>query len=149
MKNKIIIGSFLLLVSFAFGRYSASYMTSKSSSTTTSDTQIEDQSLTKIHTVIVTLEKPNGDKQTTEIIDDNTIKNDKKDEESTNKTQTEKTQGEGNTKYNLSVFAVTSVKKLEEPNYGLEVSKEILGPITMGVFGINNGQIGVSIGINF
>lgn len=36
------------------------------------------------------------------------------------------------------------------PLYGVSVSKEILGPVTLGVFGlITNGVIGLSVGVNF
>lgn len=35
------------------------------------------------------------------------------------------------------------------PTYGISVSKEILGLITVGAFGLTNGAIGVSLGLNF
>ncbi len=40
-------------------------------------------------------------------------------------------------------------KRLIEPVYGLSVSKEVLGPITVGVFGFTNTTVGVSVGISF
>jgi hypothetical protein len=35
------------------------------------------------------------------------------------------------------------------PTFGAAITKEIAGPITAGVWGLNNGTVGVSIGINF
>jgi hypothetical protein len=35
------------------------------------------------------------------------------------------------------------------PTYGVSVSKQLLGPVTVGGFGLTNGTIGISIGINF
>lgn len=35
------------------------------------------------------------------------------------------------------------------PSYGIAVSKEFIGPITIGGFGLTNGIFGLSIGINF
>ena len=35
------------------------------------------------------------------------------------------------------------------PIYGIAVSREFIGPITGGVFGLTSGVVGISIGINF
>lgn len=35
------------------------------------------------------------------------------------------------------------------PIYGISVSKEVFGPFTVGAFGLTNGTLGLSIGINF
>lgn len=40
-------------------------------------------------------------------------------------------------------------KGLLVPVYGISVSKEFLGPITVGAFGLTSGTIGLSVGINF
>jgi len=36
-----------------------------------------------------------------------------------------------------------------QPVYGASVSKQVMGPVTAGVFGLSNGIIGLSIGLNF
>ncbi len=52
----------------------------------------------------------------------------------------------------LSVSALATVNpKLGryEPVYGISVSKEVFGPFTAGAFGLTNGTLGLSLGINF
>lgn len=36
-----------------------------------------------------------------------------------------------------------------KPVYGISVSKQIIGPFTVGGFALTNGTIGVSVGLNF
>lgn len=50
---------------------------------------------------------------------------------------------------NLSVLVGTSTSNFGQPMYGLSVNKEVLGPITVGAYGLNNGTFGVSLGLNF
>lgn len=52
----------------------------------------------------------------------------------------------GRPRYGLSVLVGTD---FSNPVYGLHVNKELLGPITVGVFGLTNKTLGVSIGLNF
>lgn len=35
------------------------------------------------------------------------------------------------------------------PVYGLSVTREVLGPVTVGAFGLTNGIVGVSFGVSF
>ena len=35
------------------------------------------------------------------------------------------------------------------PAYGVSVTKQILGPVTVGAFGLTTGVVGISIGLNF
>lgn len=52
----------------------------------------------------------------------------------------------------LSVSALVSgnfVANRFEPIYGIAVSKEVFGPFTAGAFGLTNGTLGLSVGINF
>lgn len=37
----------------------------------------------------------------------------------------------------------------QTPVYGASITKPILGPITVGAWGLNNGTVGVSIGLSF
>jgi hypothetical protein len=52
----------------------------------------------------------------------------------------------GRSKLSLSALAGTD---LRSPVYGAHVSKEILGPVSVGIFGLTNGTFGASIGLNF
>lgn len=35
------------------------------------------------------------------------------------------------------------------PDYGMAFSREVLGPVTIGLFGLTNKTLGVSVGLNF
>lgn len=52
-------------------------------------------------------------------------------------------------KLNVSGLVGVSIHDPGLPIYGISASKEVLGPITVGVFGLTNGLVGVSIGFNF
>lgn len=49
-------------------------------------------------------------------------------------------------KVNLSALVGTDLYK---PVYGGHISKELLGPISVGAWGLTNATFGVSIGVNF
>lgn len=51
---------------------------------------------------------------------------------------------------NVSLMGSLDVTKgLQTLDYGLAVTKEILGPITLGVYGMRSGVVGLSIGLDF
>jgi hypothetical protein len=52
-------------------------------------------------------------------------------------------------KTNVSVLMSNDFSARFKPVYGISVQRELLGPITVGVFGLTNSTVGVSIGINF
>jgi len=45
--------------------------------------------------------------------------------------------------------SVDSTARVVKPIYGINVSKEVFGPFTAGAFGLTNGIVGLSVGINF
>lgn len=49
-------------------------------------------------------------------------------------------------KVNISALVGTDFSK---PVYGLHANKELLGPISVGVFGLTNKTVGLSVGLNF
>lgn len=50
---------------------------------------------------------------------------------------------------NLSALVANDFTAIPKPLYGLSISKEFLGPITVGAFGLTNGVVGLSLGYNF
>jgi hypothetical protein len=132
-----LLGVFLIaILSFALGR--------RSTTSTTIDTQVQthEDIQTQDHKKTVITEQPNGVK-TTVITDD--IKSD------TTETQVAQTHEVLNAKkpvINVSALVGTDYTSLK-PLYGVSMSKEFLGPITLGVYGMTNHVIGLSIGINF
>lgn len=53
-------------------------------------------------------------------------------------------------KSNLSILAGSDFTQSQiKPLYGLSFSKEVIGPVTLGVFALTNSTVGVSIGYSF
>lgn len=122
-----ILGTMLILA-MVFGMYRLGHPP-----TDTTKTQEDNHTVT----TIVTTKEPNGTTKTIETIDSKT------------KTKTV-VQAPQAKKLNVSVlvandFSQSTPKLL----YGVSVTKEVLGPITIGLFGLTNGTVGGSIGINF
>lgn len=52
-------------------------------------------------------------------------------------------------KLNVSLLIANDFDTRMKPEYGVSFTKEFIGPITIGGFGLTNGILGVSIGFNF
>lgn len=122
-RHKVIIGSTLLVAAFAFGRYS-----------------VKPQTITKVkevikHQVIVRIKHPDGTSETT-------ITTDKE-------TKEKAVTSTSHSKANISALGGVDVTAKLQPIYGIAINKEFIGPITIGAFGLTNGVVGLSIGMNF
>ncbi len=95
------------------------------------------------HTVVTTIttKSPTGDIKTTRTVD------------SITKSKTTEKSPSPPAKKPLNVSALAgydfSSPRSLSPIYGISVNKEVLGPLTVGAYGLTNGIIGVSIGVNF
>jgi hypothetical protein len=142
-KNQIIIVIVLIAASFAVGRYSA-----RANKTVVQTTQAktDEEKDTHTRTTITDTKKPDGTDTKVEIIDQ--VQND--DTQSTATSQTQTTITSKSSILNISVLGANDFHAgLFAPTYGLSVTKEVLGPVTVGAFGLMNGTIGVSVGLNF
>lgn len=140
-KYKIIIGVVALLVAFAFGRYSAPKIPD---SHTVTDTTKEVQKNADTHKTTTITETPDGKKVTT-ITEDTITKSSS--ESDTKKDQT--ITAPKTSIINISALAGLDTGRGFTPTYGISANKELIGPITVGAFGLTNGTIGVSVGVNF
>lgn len=142
-RQNILIGILLLLVAFAIGRYTTQATVITKTVTKTDETQHINEHQ---HETIVEKKSTDGTDTIVTTIDtaqSNTVQTD-----TVTQSQTKTTTG--SSKINLSALAVTNIHSpFAAPAYGLSVSKEVLGPVTAGLFGLNNGTVGISIGINF
>lgn len=129
MNKKHLIFAGLLILSFAVGRYSVSVNRS---------TQIDETTKTKTDTTIVKVKEPNGKETTTTII---------KERETTKK---ELNQVEISKKAILNVALLGAYNTNQNTtSYGISISKEFIGPITFGAYGLTDGIMGLSVGVNF
>lgn len=145
----------LLIVSFAIGRYSSPSKiveTEKLTTNTDSTTDInKDTHRNKITKTTIVKNKDGSEtitKISKDVADTNTISKNNTVSSSAKETTKETTYSKGS--LNLSALAAKNVHSLtSELKYGGMVSRNILGPITMGAFGLTDGTIGVSMGLSF
>jgi cytoskeletal protein RodZ len=144
IKTKIIASLVVVLVAFASGRYSVSNPTVKTHETTQTDSETKIDKNT--HKVTTITEDKTGKKVTT-ITEDTDTKADKTKDSVKTIDQTVTPQKTGTV--NISALAGFGLDSGIQPVYGLSVSKELIGPITVGAFGLTNRTLGISVGLNF
>lgn len=150
LKTKVIISVIALLVSFAFGRYSKdSTPAVKTVEHINTDTKVDQNKDTHTKTTITTTKDDKGVTKTVTQIDTETISKTDKDIKSVTDIQQIITP-QKQSKVNISALGALDLSRgLPLPTYGLSFNKEFIGPITVGAFGLMNGVIGISIGVNF
>ena len=82
------------------------------------------------------------------IADDRTSKSDDKTVDKSTKTETKEIE-KSSSKLTISLLGAVNVTDPGLPTYGIAITRPILGPITVGAFGFQNGLVGVSIGLTF
>jgi hypothetical protein len=149
IKHIIIGGVVIAVVAFGFGRYSVNQPT------ITQSEQIKEKEVQHVDTkqdvkkVTTIVKKPDGEETTTITEDSNT---DTKDNTNTltNENLQTKTEAAAHDTLNLSALAGINYQQPQQGLiYGVSVTKELIGPITIGAFGFTNGLVGGSIGISF
>jgi len=140
-KNQVLFTFLASVAAFAGGRYSMR----QPAVTATVKEKEQKQVAKEVHTQTTTTvtKLPTGEVKTTTTTD--TVAN----TQITKKTDTE-SKISVNLQKNLNISALAGINIPDKtPIYGVSVSKEIVGPFTAGVFGLNNGTAGISIGLNF
>lgn len=49
----------------------------------------------------------------------------------------------------IQALAGVDLSRSFTPTYGIAVSREVLGPITLGAYGLTSGVVGVTVGVSF
>lgn len=142
IKTQIIIVFVLLLFGFSFGRYSAPTIPNTKTDTKTDTNTNTD---TNSHKVTVITKDPKTGQETTTITED---KNTETKKVTDTKTDTIVTAPKSSV-INISALAGLDTARGFIPTYGISANKELIGPVTVGAFGLTNGTIGVSVGLNF
>jgi hypothetical protein len=148
-----------LVVAFAAGRWAAPTKVVYHATSVTADKKTEsintDSNQNKhIETKVTQSDSKDGTKVVvTEITeDDETVRaKTSNTSEETQKTETrDKTVIYNSPKVTISALAGLSVHDLSVPSpvYGASVSKQVLGPISAGIWGLSNGVFGLSIGVS-
>ena len=141
---KTIAVTILLLLTFAAGRYSALLVAKTVESSATVKQEEKDKNL-HINTTTTTVKAPDGTVKTITTTDTTSVSKTISQQESI--TMKEQVAVKRNAVNVSALIAYQYYQK--KPTYGVFVSKEVIGPITTGLFGLTNGTVGLSIGINF
>lgn len=141
-KAKVIAIVGALVLAFVGGRYSIPQ------SATTSTEVSKEHDTGKTHTITTTTEtkSPSGEVKTVTTTDTVATTDSTKKQTNTETTVV----AAKHSALNVSLLGGYDVIHREGSlQYGMSVTKEVLAPLTVGVFGLNNGTLGLSVGINF
>lgn len=158
-KTKVFLVSIALLASFAAGRFLAptkvvteTKIVEVEKKTENSNTTVDKnrRKRTEIHEIT----HPDGRKEVITIITDETDTKKNTDSSSSSETskneETRKEVVRSDSKVSLSALGGI---KLNNPSegvvYGASVSKPVIGPISIGVWGLSNSTAGASVGLSF
>lgn len=149
-KTKVLLGALTVLVSYAFGYYFAPYKTKTVTITVekkTTDEETQKQKHKK--TTITETTAPDGSKtKTTQITDDEGSKTDIAQIDDVSKSETREVTKSSRT-VNLSFMAGIPLSfGAITPVYGGAATTSLIGPITIGAWGLSNATIGMSLGLN-
>lgn len=142
LKFKVIIYVVALALTFGIGRYTAPGSETKSQTIT----QEKEKEKTHTQATTTTIKTPDGTEKTVTVTDVVATSTTVKSENNTTQTVL---RAEHKT-LNVSLMAGYDIRDVgAAPRYGLTVTKEILDPLTIGIWGISNSTVGLSVGINF
>ncbi len=140
-KTKIIISIIALATAFASGRF----LSPEKTKTVERIVEVE-KIVTKVeHSTTVIVEKPDGTKETTIVKDTNTDSRTTKDSTTNSKESTI-----SKDRLNISVLAGMQLPLSNSSSvFGASVTKNLIGPVTVSVWGLSNASGGVGLGLNF
>ena len=156
-KNKVIIVAVYTVTAIAVGRWSLPATVKTEIKTVTVEKLVENKETnkdTEKHKKVVVheVDKPTGEKDiTTTTTDDDkekTVTDDAKTTDVAKTTDNLKEVTRSQDKVTLSMLGGYDLYHSQFV-YGASVSKPILGPITLGAWGLNNGTVGASLGLTF
>jgi len=148
-RTKIIVSVVIVAVSFACGRFSVQKPEVKTQITTNTKESQDQKKDTHIDQVTTTTKKPDGSVITTTETKTDIISDTKQIISQDQTIKQDIIPPKTNT-LNVSLLGGIDFKSgIPTPTYGLSVNKQLVGPVTIGAFGLMNGVVGVSIGLNF
>jgi len=155
-KYKVIIAVSTIILAFAVGRYSVPQKIKVVTKTVEVEKKTDATKTDEKKNVVVVvheIRRPNGtiDKTTTTTVSDqrnstHTSTDNKLDASTTDKEITAQS-----SKITISLLGGDNVGSgtISPPVFGVSITRPILGPITVGVWGLNNATFGASIGLTF
>lgn len=148
-KYQIIIAVIALIVAFASGRWLAPTKIKTVVQTVTVETKTTNQDANSHEKKIVTeTDKPDGTKTiittVTQDSDTKTIATDNTSSSTTSSKEIDRSSSRTN------IYALGGLHFGDnQPVYGAMVSRDVVGPISIGVFGFSNLTFGAAVGVSF
>lgn len=150
VKTKLLIGSAALIGCFLAGRLSApEKVVEKRVEVEKTQKSVDTDKEQHLETTKTTVTKPDGTTETTEKVVVDTKKKTDLDVTKEKDVSTEKTVTFQTSKVTISLMVGSELSLPLVPVYGLSVTKPIMGPITVGAWGLSNRVFGVSAGLTF
>jgi hypothetical protein len=148
-KTKVIIGTVALASSFALGRYTVpEKKTEEKKSVVSKQKRKRRNTDKKVQIIKKETIKPDGTKTTETVINKDsktsTVTDEKGKKEDTSKVAIIR----GDSKVTISMLNGLDINSWKYV-YGASLIKPILGPLTLGIFGLSNGTFGGSLGLTF
>ncbi len=141
-KRRIIISAVVVAAAFAAGRYTVPTNTTDVS---TKHENVDTTTNKRKETTTTETVRPDGTKETVTHTVEDTDRKKVKREETVNTVETERS----NSKLSVSALAGVDVRSPTGVIIGAHVTTALIGPVTLGVFGLQNGTVGMSVGLNF
>lgn len=160
LKYKVGITVVVVAVVFAAGRYSAPEKIKIETKIVEVEKKVEDTDQKKIKdthkkTTTIVVKKADGTETTTSVTtDDSVVKDDKTTKITDDISKTSdivKEESKSTSHLNLALLGGTNVLNPSSSGiiYGASASRNLVGPITVGLWGLNSGIGGMSIGLEF
>lgn len=157
-KTKVILCTGALLGAFAAGRWACpekvrvdthTVEVEKKSEQVKTDTDRDRH----VDTTVTVITLPDGTKeQTTHTVQDTHTQQERKLAETDSTTKDSDTLKEtiyASSRVTISLLGGVSTDNFSKPVYGVSLTKPILGPITVGIFGLSDRTFGCSVGLTF
>lgn len=150
-KTKAIIAAVALLTAFASGRWLAPTKVVTEIKTVEVERKETDEEKKKHQTIIITETKhPDGTVTKVTKIVNNTKETKHETDDTRKETDDKKIVERSQSSLHLSALGGVQLSNgIPNMVYGGHISKEIIGPISIGIFGFTNSTFGASIGLSF
>ena len=156
-KAALITTFVCLTIGFAIGRWLAPYKTVTVVQTVTVEKKTDDKTSDdkkNTTTVVHEVKKPDGtdDITTTVVVSDHKQQNDTSIDDIAKSVTDTTTVTRSSSLVTISALGGAQISAPSGINplvYGVSLTKPVLGPITVGVWGLNNSTIGASVGLTF
>lgn len=158
-KTKVIIATASLATAFAVGRYTVPTKIVTETKVVEVEKKVEvvketkDKDKRKKTKKVIKI-APNGEKIITEVTVEDTKTTKSKDssvtDEKSKASDSKTTQEKSNSPTTISILAGKKITDGLDPIlFGAHVSKPVLGPVSIGVWGLSNMTFGLSVGLSF